>query len=76
MKDTFAPVGAILAQNELPGPRGGFEVSPAFFIVLFGMGFAIGVLGHLFRSRALVAAGVILVLLATVLIPVYLQATR
>jgi hypothetical protein len=40
------------------------------------MGFAIGVLGHLFRSRALVAAEVILVLLATVLIPVYLQATR
>jgi hypothetical protein len=76
VKDTFAPVAAILAQNELPSPRGGFEVSPTFVIVLFGMGFAIGTLGHLFRSRTLVAAGVILVLLATVLIPVYLQATR
>jgi hypothetical protein len=76
VKDTFAPVAAILAQNELPSRRGGFEVSPTFVIVLFGMGFAIGTLGHLFRSRTLVAAGVILVLLATVLIPVYLQATR
>ena len=69
-------MSALLSQNELPSPRGGFEVSPTFFLVLFGLGFAIGVLGHLFRSRTLVAAGVILVLLATVLIPVYLQATR
>ena len=66
----------LLAQNELPSPRGGFEVSPTFFVVLFGLGFLIGIAGHLTRSRALVAAGVILVFLATVLIPIYLQATR
>jgi uncharacterized membrane protein len=66
----------VLAQNDLPKPTGGFEVSPTFFIVLFGIGFLVGVVGHLARSRTLVAAGVILIFLATIFIPIYLQVTR
>jgi hypothetical protein len=66
----------VLAQNDLPKPTGGFEVDPTYFIVLFGLGFAIGIVGHLARSRTLIAVGVMLIFLATVLIPIYLQATR
>jgi hypothetical protein len=53
-----------------PEQSGDFEVSPVFFLVLLGLGFAIGTLGHLVRSRALVVAGVLLVFAATVLLPI------
>src|SRR3712207_8127746 len=35
-----------------------FAPSPVPFIVLMGAGFAIGVVGHVYRSRALVATGI------------------
>jgi hypothetical protein len=53
-----------------PDQSGDFEVSPSLFIALFGVGFVIGAVGHLVKSRALVAAGVLLVLVATILLPV------
>ena len=67
---------AFLAQNRLPEPTGDFRVSPTFFIVLFGLGFVIGTIGHLARSRILVAAGILMIFLATVFIPIALQASR
>jgi hypothetical protein len=58
-----------------PGPdtSGGFRVSPNAFLVLFGIGFALGVLGHLFKSKTMVAAGILCIFLSTVLVPIYLQ---
>jgi Flp pilus assembly protein TadB len=56
-----------------PDQSGDFEVSPSFFIVLFALGFAIGAIGHILKSRTLVAAGVILVFAATVFIPIALS---
>jgi hypothetical protein len=56
-----------------PDQRGDFEVSPAFFIVMLALGFAIGTLGHIVKSRTLVAAGVILIFGATVFIPIALS---
>jgi hypothetical protein len=53
-----------------PDQRGDFEISPSFFIVLLVLGFAIGTLGHVIKSRTLVAAGVILIFAATVFIPI------
>jgi hypothetical protein len=53
-----------------PDQSGDFEVSPSFLIVLLGLGFLIGTVGHVIRSRTLVAAGVLLVFAATVLLPV------
>jgi Flp pilus assembly protein TadB len=53
-----------------PEQSGDFEVSPSLFIALFGVGFLIAALGHLTGSRALVAAGVVLVLVATILLPI------
>jgi hypothetical protein len=53
-----------------PDQSGDFEVSPSFFIVLFGLGFLLAAFGHLVKSRALIVTGVLLVFLATVLLPI------
>ena len=43
------------------------------YIALMGVGFAVAILGHLARSRWLVAVGVIMIFLATLLFPLALQ---
>ena len=50
-----------------------FSTSPWPFIVLFGAGFGIGVLGHLYRSRLLVGFGIAIVFLATLVLPFVLS---
>jgi hypothetical protein len=52
-----------------PDQSGDFEISPTFFVVLLALGFLIGTVGHVIKSRTLVAAGVILVFAATVALP-------
>jgi hypothetical protein len=69
-------VSDLLERDHGAKPSGAFEVSPTFFIVLFGVGFLVGTLGHLTRSRTLVVVGVGMVFLATVLLPVYLNVSR
>jgi hypothetical protein len=59
-----------------PDQGGDFRISPAFFFVLFGVGFLLGAVGHVTKVKALVAAGVLLILLATVVLPVALHLTR
>jgi hypothetical protein len=59
-----------------PKQTGDFEVDPGFFFVLLGLGFLIGVLGHIARSRTLIAIGVILIFAATVFIPIALTAAN
>jgi hypothetical protein len=53
-----------------PDQSGDFRVSPTFFIVLFALGFVLAAFGHLVKSRGLMVAGVLLVFLATVLLPI------
>ena len=52
-----------------PDPGGDFRVSPTFFIALLILGFVVGTLGHVIKSRATVAIGVTMVFAATVLLP-------
>jgi hypothetical protein len=63
--------GAILAQN-----NGGFSTSPWPFIALFGAGFGIGALGHLYGSRTLVGFGIFIVFLATLILPLALTVSN
>lgn len=44
-------------------------LSPRGYIVLMGLGFLIGTFGHVIRSKPVVAAGITLIFLATVLLP-------
>jgi hypothetical protein len=59
-----------LNPDDGPEPSGEFRVSPTYLIVLLGLGFLIGTLGHLFKSRTLQAAGVLLILAATIFLPI------
>ena len=46
-----------------------FEPDPLPFIALMGLGFVIGVVGHVYKSRTAVATGIGLIFVATVLLP-------
>jgi hypothetical protein len=59
-----------LNPDDGPEPSGDFRISPTYLIVLLGLGFLIGTLGHLFKSRTLQAAGVLLIFAATIFLPI------
>ena len=59
-----------------PDQGGDFRISPAFFFVVFGIGFLMGAIGHVTKVKALVAAGVVLIMLATLVLPIALHLTR
>ena len=65
----LAHLAAVIAQfPSLPDPgegTEGFRRLMATFGTLMGLGFLIGIAGHLVRSRALIMAGVLLVFAAT-----------
>ncbi len=65
---------ALLA-NWVPDPSPEFGADPKPYVTLMLVGLAVGVLGHLFRSRTMVIAGVGAVFLGTFLLPlgVYLS---
>jgi hypothetical protein len=46
-----------------------FDPSPVPFIALMGLGFVIGVAGHIYRSRAAIATGIGMIFIATLLLP-------
>jgi hypothetical protein len=52
-----------------PLPTALLPHSPGPYIALMLIGFAIGVLGHLFKARWLVAAGIALIVLGAFLFP-------
>ena len=45
------------------------DLSPRAYIALMGLGFVVGTAGHIVKSKALVAAGILMIFLATVLLP-------
>jgi hypothetical protein len=53
-----------------------FSPSPLPFVVLMALGFVVGVTGHVYRSRAMVATGIGLIFIATLLLPLAIYATE
>jgi hypothetical protein len=53
-----------------------FSPSPVPFIALMALGFVVGVTGHVYRSRPLVATGIGLIFIATLLLPLAIYATE
>jgi hypothetical protein len=53
-----------LDQGQLP------EVSPLPFVALLLLGFVIGGFGHLYRWRPAIALGVVLIMTATIVLPI------
>ncbi len=73
-------LAAFLAQfldpEKGPEPTGDWRSEPEAFIALIIAGFVVGTLGHVFKSKTMVATGILMIFLATVGIPLYLQLTR
>jgi hypothetical protein len=68
----LAALVSVMAQflpDDGPGQSGDFRVSPMFFLVLLGLGFLIGTLGHIVKSKTLIAAGILLIFAATIFVP-------
>ncbi len=64
MLDLVLPLASLLPQ------------SPDPYIALMLVGFVIGILGHMIRARWLVAAGVALICLGALLIPLLVNLTE
>ena len=61
---------AVLALLALNIDTSGFDdLSPTAYIALMGIGFLVGTAGHIVKSKTMVAAGVTMIFLATVLLP-------
>jgi hypothetical protein len=67
----LSAAGVVLAQATPD-----FETSPWPFITLFGIGFGLGVLGHLYGSRIVVGLGIAIVFCATLVIPLVVTLTN
>jgi hypothetical protein len=68
----LAALVSVMAQflpDDGPGQSGDFRVSPMFFLVLLGLGFLIGTVGHIIKSKTLIAAGILLIFAATIFVP-------
>jgi hypothetical protein len=64
----LAALVAVVAQlPELPDPK--FRTDPEPYLILFGVGFLVAVMGHIFKVKVMIAAGILMVFLATVLLP-------
>ena len=59
-----------LNPDDGPDPSGEFRVSPTFLVVLLLLGFLIGTLGHIIKSRTLQISGVLLIFAATIFLPI------
>lgn len=46
-----------------------FTPSPYPFIALMALGFLVGTIGHVYRSKALIATGIGMIFLSTLLLP-------
>jgi hypothetical protein len=46
-----------------------FDPSPAPFVVLMAVGFLVGVTGHVYKSKTLIATGIGLIFMATLGLP-------
>jgi hypothetical protein len=69
-------VAQFLDPNQGPKPTGDWSEDPDKFLLLVLVGFAIAILGHLFKAKTMVLTGIVMIFLATVGLPVYLQLTR
>ena len=76
MRAALVSVFAQFLPDAGPDQSGDFRVSPTFFLVLLGLGFLIGTVGHIVKSRTLVAAGILLIFAATIFLPIAYTVSR
>ena len=52
-----------------PPVLGVFEPDPLPFVILMGVGFLVGIGGHVYQSKTAIATGIGMIFLATILLP-------
>ncbi len=65
-------LASLLADHNLPD----INPDPGPYLALLGLGFLIGALGHLFKVKLMIAAGILMIFCATILVPLYIQLSR
>ena len=66
----------MLPLGDLPGlPSQDVATDPKRYLILLAVGFLIAVLGHLTRTKTLIASGLALIFLATFVLPLYFHFT-
>jgi hypothetical protein len=65
-----------LLANWIPDPSPEFGASPWPFIALMLAGFVIGIFGHLSRTKALIALGIGLIFLGTLVLPLIINLSK
>lgn len=65
---------ASFSPDNIPHPEFGTDPKPYVTLMLVGM--AVGIVGHVVRSRTMVALGVLAVFLSTFLLPVALYISK
>ena len=66
----------MLPLGDLPGlPSQDAATDPKRYLMLLGVGFVIALLGHITRTKTLIAAGIALIFLATFVLPLYFHFT-
>jgi hypothetical protein len=65
-----------LPPADLPGlPSQDVATDPKRYLILLGVGFVIALLGHMTRTKTLIAVGIALIFLATFVLPLYFHFT-
>ncbi len=62
--------------NWIPDPNPSFGASPWPFVALMVAGFLVGILGHLSRTKTLIALGIGMVFLATFVLPLLINLSK
>ena len=52
-----------------PVPLAAFDPLPTPFVVLMGVGFLVGTVGHVYKSKTLIVTGISLIFMATLGLP-------
>ena len=77
----LAAILSVLAEFDLPerpdiSPDSKFGTDPKPYLILFGAGFLIAVLGHITQIKVMIATGIFMVFASTVLLPLAVQLQR
>ena len=67
---------ASVPANWVPDPNPEFGGSPTPFITLMILGFVVGIGGHLTRSKTAVALGILMIFLATFVLPLAVNISK
>jgi hypothetical protein len=70
----LAALLTVLGQFDLPErpdlePDKSLGTDPKPYLILFGVGFLTAVAGHIFKVKVMIAAGIFMVFLSTVILP-------